>query len=58
MTASEAVLQAKSAWERRQATGFDQVALDAAAREGLSLGAFEESEEDGPAVVEEFLVPS
>jgi hypothetical protein len=27
MTASEAVLQAKSAWERRQATGFDQVAL-------------------------------
>lgn len=58
MTASEAVLQAKSAWERRQATGFDQVALDAAAREGLSLGAFEESEEDGPAVVEEFFVPS
>lgn len=57
MTASEAVLQAKSAWERRQATGFDQVALDAAAREGLSLGAFEESEEDGPAVVEEFFVP-
>ncbi|WP_019577940.1 hypothetical protein [Curvibacter lanceolatus] len=57
MTASEAVLQAKSAWERRQATGFDQVALDAAAREGLSLGAFEESEEDGPAVVEEFFAP-
>ena len=58
MTASEAVLKAKSSWERRQATGFDQVALDAAAREGLSLGAFEESEEDGPAVVEEFFVPS
>jgi len=57
MTASEAVLQAKSTWERRQATGFDQVALDAAAREGLSLGTFEESEEDGSAVVEEFLVP-
>ena len=33
------------------------MALDAAGREGLSLGAFEESEEDGPAVVEEFFAP-
>ena len=41
-------------WEERKAAGVDQVALDEAARQGLALGAFEESEEDGMAVVEEF----
>ena len=34
--------------------GIDQHALDEAARRGFALGAFEESEEDGEAVVEEF----
>lgn len=38
----------------RRAAGFDQEALDAAARQGFSLGAFEESAEEGEAVVEEF----
>ena len=34
--------------------GFDQTALDEAARQGFANGAFEELDEDGPAVVEEF----
>jgi hypothetical protein len=38
----------------RKAAGFDQMALDEAARQGFANGAFEESEEDGAAVVEEF----
>jgi len=39
---------------RRKAVGFDQVALDAAARTGFRNGAFEESMEDCEAVKEEF----
>jgi len=54
MTLLEAIHQAKATWTEREATGFDQAALDAAARAGLALGAFEESTEDGAAVVEEF----
>jgi hypothetical protein len=38
----------------RQAAGFDQVALEVAARQGLSNGAFEESEDEGGEVVDEF----
>lgn len=38
----------------RQAAGFDQIALDEAARRGFGNGAFEDSEEDTGAVVEEF----
>lgn len=38
---------------RRQA-GFDQDALDQTARQGLGNGAFEDGEEDGGVVVEEF----
>ncbi len=38
----------------RRAAGFDQEALDSAARAGFALGAFDESAEDGQAVVEEF----
>lgn len=38
----------------RRAAGFDQEALDGAAREGFALGAFEESAEEGALVVEEF----
>lgn len=33
---------------------MDQAALEDTARSGLALGEFEESEEDGAAVVEEF----
>lgn len=50
----DALLEAKRIDEVRQAAGFDQVALEVAARQGLSNGAFEETEDDGGAVVEEF----
>ena len=50
----EALLEAKRIDEQRQAAGFDQEALELSARQGLANGAFEDSEEDGGAVVEEF----
>ena len=53
-TLAEAVATARTDHEARQAAGLDQVALDEAARAGFALGEFEESEEDGAAVVEEF----
>jgi len=49
-----AVAAAKEEWERRALTGFDQAALDAAARDGLAHGAFEESVDEGPDVTAEF----
>ena len=51
---ADAIARARLAWQERKAAGVDQAALDEAARQGLALGAFEESEEDGMAVVEEF----
>lgn len=39
--------------EQRQAAGFDQAALDEAARRGFANGAFEDNEEDAGAIVEE-----
>ena len=54
MTMAEAIASAKAESEVRKASGFDQAALDEAARAGFAAGAFEESEEDGAAVVEEF----
>ena len=54
MTLLEAIQQTKVTWAEREEAGFDQAALDAAAKAGLALGAFEESAEDGAAVVEEF----
>lgn len=50
----QAIAQAAEVDERRQQLGFDQWALDEAAREGYAAGAFEETEEEGGAVVEEF----
>ena len=50
----EVVARAREHRAQAQAMGIDQQALDTAAREGLALGAFEESEEEGEAVVEEF----
>lgn len=50
----DALLEAKRIDEVRQAAGFDQVALEVAARQGLSNGAFEDSEDEGDEVVEEF----
>jgi len=54
VTLEEALADARNLDAQRQAAGFDQAALDAAAREGLGNGAFEESEEEGGDVVEEF----
>ncbi len=50
----DALQQAKALDEQRQAAGFNQEALDASARLGLSNGAFEDSEEEGSGIVEEF----
>ena len=54
LTLGQAVQQAKVEAETLLTTGFDQAALDDAARLGFACGAFEESEEEGAAVVEEF----
>ncbi len=51
---AEALQAAGDLDAQRQGAGFDQVALDEAARRGFSNGAFEDSEEDSGAVIEEF----
>lgn len=57
-TLVEAISQAKADARAREAAGFSQAGLDAAARAGLAQGAFEESEEEALPVVEEFYAPS
>ena len=54
LSLEDALQEAKGLDETRQAAGFDQTALDRAARQGFNNGAFEESEEDTDAIVEEF----
>ncbi|VVP38773.1 hypothetical protein PS850_04790 [Pseudomonas fluorescens] len=54
LSMEDALLEAKQLEESRQASGFDQSALDHAARQGFNNGAFEDSEEDTVAIVEEF----
>lgn len=49
----EAVDQARTERAALSSDGIDQTALDDAAREGFALGAFEEGDEDGLAVIEE-----
>ncbi|MBL7230773.1 MAG: hydrolase or metal-binding protein [Pseudomonas sp.] len=51
---SEALRVANEMDEQRKNAGFDQSALDEAARRGFGNGAFEDSEEDSGAVIEEF----
>ncbi|BEH22879.1 putative hydrolase/metal-binding protein [Burkholderia pseudomallei] len=53
-TLEEALVQARELDVRRRAAGFDQAALDAAARAGFANGAFEDSPDERAAVVEEF----
>ena len=48
------MIEAKELDTRRRAAGFDQAALDAAARLGFANGAFEDSPDEQAAVVEEF----
>ena len=54
LTLEQAIEQARALDERRRSGGFKQEALDSAAHKGFANGAFEELEEDGSAVVEEF----
>ncbi len=51
---SQVVARARQEREQQMALGLDQGALDNAARQGLALGEFEESEEEGRDVMEEF----
>ncbi|MFG8336124.1 hydrolase or metal-binding protein [Pseudomonas aeruginosa] len=54
MDMAEALQAANELDAQRQASGFDQAALDEAAQRGFGNGAFEDSEEDSHAVIEEF----
>ena len=54
LTLEQAITQARELDEQRHASGFDQSALDEAARKGFANGAFEDLVEDVSAVVEEF----
>ena len=53
-TLAKTLEEARREAQSRVDSGFDQLALDAAARAGFAAGAFEESAEEGVAVVEEF----
>jgi len=54
VSVEDALTEAKRLEADRQEAGFDQIALETAARLGFSNGAFEESEDEGDSVVEEF----
>jgi hypothetical protein len=54
MTLEEAITQAKEVDGRRKASGFDQAALDEAARAGFERGVFEDEGDEGGSVAEEF----
>ncbi|MBB6600305.1 hydrolase or metal-binding protein [Luteimonas sp. MC1825] len=51
---AETIQEARALDQARRDAGFDQEALDEAARSGFANGAFEDLAEDVPAVVEEF----
>ncbi|MCG5531712.1 hypothetical protein LRD18_12785, partial [Halorhodospira halochloris] len=53
-TLEETLTEADRLQQERDAMGFDQKALDRAAKQCLANGAFEESPEEGAAVAEEF----
>lgn len=53
LSTEEALEQARQTDAARRSAGFDQVALDQAARQGFGNGAFEDYEEDTGAIVEE-----
>ena len=54
LSLEQALQQARDESRAREAAGWNQAALDQAALQGLKNGAFEDSEEEGEAVVEEF----
>ncbi len=53
----EAITQARELDARRKACGFDQAALDEAARHGFDRGVFEDEGEESASVVEEYFPP-
>ncbi|WP_284077392.1 hypothetical protein [Herbaspirillum aquaticum] len=54
MSLENAIAQARELADRKRTAGFDQTALDDAARMGFANGAFEDSADEAPEVVEEF----
>jgi hypothetical protein len=54
MSLEGAIAQARELADRKRTAGFDQAALDDAARLGFANGAFEDSVDDTSDVVEEF----
>ncbi|MGA4215156.1 phage capsid protein [Ralstonia nicotianae] len=54
MTLEATITEARELDARRKASGFDQTALDVAAKVGFANGAFEDSPEEAAAVAEEF----
>lgn len=54
LTLKEAIPQAKELVTQRQAAGFDQQALDEAAKLGYANGSFEDSPEETEVIAEEF----
>lgn len=53
-TLEETLDEAKRLADAREVSGFDQAALDQAAKAGFANGAFEDSEEETVQIVEEF----
>lgn len=54
LTLNEAIAQAKELAAQRHMAGFDQQALDEAARQGYANGSFEDSPEEAEVIAEEF----
>ena len=54
MTLQEAITEAKANNDQRLSVGYDQAALDIAARAGFANGAFEDSADEGAELVAEF----
>lgn len=54
MTLPAVIASARAESDERRVLGFDQAALEEAEKQGLAAGIFEESEEEGAAVIEEF----
>ena len=57
LSMEDALLEARQLYEAQQVSGFEQTALDRAARQGFNNGAFEDSEEDTGIIVEEEAAP-
>ncbi len=53
-TLESAIADARNIDVQRKAAGYDQAALDTAGKQGFGNGAFEDSEEETPEIIEEF----